>query len=133
MSADISFDTLTFYGDYTPPSGAGNYSLQWISCPCDPEERDKADFHFFGTNGKLSVDGGEQSTIYTLLGKIVAVDAAGIAAAETAIKAKYDGTVYVLTRWGEAHSGVEMLKPVFGPFKTGQFCYEEITIPFREL
>ena len=131
--ADISFDTLNFYGTFTAPSGTGDYSLQWLGCPMDPEERDKADFHFFGLNGKLSVDGGAQSTIYTLTGLIVGFDAAGITNAEDAIMAKYDGNVYVLTRWGDVINGVEMLKPEFGRFKTGQFCYETITIPFREL
>ena len=136
MSADIVFGdspALNFYGDFTAPASAGTYELRWLTCPRKPVERGKADFEFFGENGILSVDGGARSTIYELHGEIVGFDAAGIAAGEAAILALYDGQVHTLVRFGESITGVEMLKPELGGFQTGQYRYEKIVVPFREL
>ena len=134
MSADITFgSTLTFNGDFTPPTGAGGYTLQWTSCPMGGTKREMADFKFFGVDGILSVDGGENPRIWTMTGLIVGVDATGIATAEDLIYAAQDGTTDTFTRWGVPITGVELLEFTPGQMKTGANVYEWFTAVFRQL
>jgi hypothetical protein len=132
--ADITFNGLTFNGEFTPPSATpGDYELMWISCPAGATRRAMVDHEFMGIDGIESVDGGARPREFTMGGLIVAADAQGCAAAEEAIYAAQDGAAYTLGRWGVDIDGVELLEFKPGGFQTGQYCYENFAITFRQL
>jgi hypothetical protein len=131
--ADISFGGLTFSGSFTAPASAGLYTLMWLGCPAGATKRAMADYEFMGLDGIQSIDGGARPRLFTMDAMIIGFDAAGVADAEEDILAEQDGTSKTFTRWGTTLTGVELLEIKPGRFKTGQFCYENIQLTFRQL